>query len=113
MGKAEALDTVEEAFVNYDRPSHRMLAAANDRGLVMFTKYYLRIQKVIAKLFHDKPGRGIAIVALSKYFNDSQVLPNASFLHHMGNNPFSSGAFQYPDALEELLPVKTVMALFD
>ena len=113
MGKAEALDTVEEAFVNYDRPSHRMLAAANDRGLVMFTKYCLRIQKVIAKLFHDKPGRGIAIVALSKYFNDSQVLPNASFLHHMGNNPFSSGAFQYPDALDELLPVKTVMALFD
>ena len=113
LGKAEALDLVEEAFVNYDRPSHRILSAANDRGLVMFTKYYLRIQKVIAKLFHDKPGRGIAIVALSKYFNDSQVLPNASFLHHMGNNPFSSGAFQYPDALDELLPVKTVMALFD
>ena len=113
MGKAEALDLVEEAFVNYDRPSHRMLAAANDRGLVMFTKYYLRIQKVIAKLFHDKPGRGLALVTLSKYFNDSQVLSNSSALHRLGNNPNTAGAFQYPGALDELLPIKAGMSLFD
>jgi hypothetical protein len=113
MGKVEALDTVEEAFVNYDRPSHRLLAAANERGLVMFTKYYLRIQKVIAQLFHDKPGRAIAMAAWSKYFQDNQVLSHSSALYRIGNNPFTTGAFQFPGALDELLPIKAGMALLD
>lgn len=44
-----------DSFINYDLPDHMYLQYANDMGLVMFTKFFLGIQHVIAKLVRDKP----------------------------------------------------------
>ena len=46
---------VWEAFINYDIPQSSLMQYLNDMGILMFTKYAFRIQRVIAKNIMDKP----------------------------------------------------------
>lgn len=50
-----AYKTMIETFVNYDQPLNRYLAYANDMGLIMFVKYWVRIQRAGFNLIKEKP----------------------------------------------------------
>lgn len=102
LSSADALQQAEDSFVNYDLPSHRSIQFMNDMGLVMFTKYYMRIQKTIARLVRQKPARVIAGVALSHMINGLQTVIDSTWLNRIGNNPFQWGAAVYPGTLDEL-----------
>ena len=58
----DAIKTVMEDFVFYDVPDHKLLQYANDVGLVMFTKYYLRMQRVLLRKFKQHPLRGALLI---------------------------------------------------
>ncbi len=49
--KANTLNEIVETFINYDIPTSRELQWVNDVGMLMFTKFYFRIQKIIFKMF--------------------------------------------------------------
>ncbi|TKW65229.1 MAG: hypothetical protein DI616_15995 [Paracoccus denitrificans] len=102
LSQADALAQAEESFVNYDLPSHRSIQFMNDMGLLMFTKYYMRIQKTIARLVREKPARVIAGVALSHMISGLQTVIDSTWLNRIGNNPFQWGALNYPGTLDEL-----------
>lgn len=106
MSQKDALKQAEESFVNYDLPSHRKLQFMNDIGIVRFSKYYLRIQKVIARLVRERPARGLMLVALNHYFTGMQTVMDSSWVNHLGNNPLSNGPFGYVGALGELPAIK-------
>ena len=111
MDRESAIQLASDAFVNYDIPSHRTVQYLNDMGAVWFTKYYLRIQKVIASLYRDQPGRALAILALGEYFDTVPLLTDSQFIHRL-NNPFSIGALKFPSTLDDLATVKLGMAAF-
>lgn len=111
MTKDEATQMVSDAFINYDVPSHRLLQYANDMGFVYFSKYYLRIQKVIAHLYRDQPGRAMMMLVAGHYFQSMPTLMDASAVHHIGN-PFSTGALKYVTTLDEMATVKALMTPF-
>lgn len=105
LSQADALSQAEEAFVNYDLPSHRSIQFMNDMGLVMFTKYYMRIQKVIMRLFRQKPARVLAGVMASHMISNLQTVIDSTWWNRIGN-PLQWGAFNYPGTLDELPVVK-------
>lgn len=111
MDRESAIQLASDAFVNYDIPSHRTVQYLNDMGAVWFTKYYLRIQKVIATLYRDQPGRALAILALGEYFDTVPLLTDSQFIHRL-NNPFSIGALKFPSTLDDLATVKLGMSAF-
>ena len=111
LSKEEAVQLASDAFINYDVPSHRTVQYMNDMGFVWFTKYYLRIQKIIASLYKEKPGRAIAMLALEKYLGALPTLMDSSFVHRL-YNPLSDGALKYPGSLGELATVKMLMSPF-
>ena len=106
MSKEDAIQLASDSFVNYDLPSHRKLQYMNDMGFVMFTKYYLRIQKVIGHLYAENPGRAMALLATDYFFSSAPILTESGFTHHMGRNPFTLGALNYPGVLDELGTIK-------
>ena len=108
MSKADAVQLASDAFINYDIPSHRNLQYMNDMGFVRFTKYYLRIQKVIARLYADSPGRALAMLAFESYIANAPMLTDSGFFHKLGNNPFGLGALNYPGVLDELATIKAI-----
>lgn len=113
LSKAESLKKVQEAFVNYDVPTHRGIQYANDMGLLFFTKYYIRIQKVIMGLWRDNPGRGLALIALQHYFPGLSLITGSSFVGRLGNNPFDAGALNYPGALGDPITMKMALSPFN
>jgi hypothetical protein len=57
MDKSSALQAVIDQFVNYDLPTHKAIQYGNDIGLIWFSRYWLRIQKIIMKNFAENPAR--------------------------------------------------------
>jgi len=51
----EAVAACMEEFVNFNLPTHRMIDYGNEIGFLWFTRYALRVQKVIAQTAMDKP----------------------------------------------------------
>ena len=111
MGREEAIQLVSDAFINYDVPSHRLVQYANDTGLIFFSKYYLRIQKVIMHLYRENPARALALLVGSHYFDAVPTLMDSAAVARLGN-PFSTGALKYVTTLDELGTVNALMTPF-
>ena len=75
------LDLVED-YVNYDVPQHKMLQYANDMGMIRFTKYFLRTQRVIVKKWKQQPINNMASVWLQQVVGDQPDI-NDSFIGFM------------------------------
>lgn len=70
--EAEVSTRVLEAFINYDKPSSSGEQYANDMGLIYFTKFAKRIQKVIRESITRNPV-GVLLFLISQHtFVDSE-----------------------------------------
>lgn len=69
VNKKDRNDAINEAlaaFIYYDIPQPKYLQALNDSGLVMFTKFFLRIQPIIARMYTQNPVSAFSVLALQK-----------------------------------------------
>lgn len=106
-----AIQEASDAFVNYDIPMHRGLQYTDDMGITMFTKYFVRIQRVLLKMGRENPARVLLLALMNNYMD---LLPNvldSAAVSRIGNNPFNTGALQFPDSLGELSTVSGAMSL--
>lgn len=111
VSREEAITRASDAFVNYDIPTHRSTQYLNDMGLLMFTKYYLRIQRVLLQLFQEKPVRGMLMALMGGFVTGMETIHDSNLLGRLGNNPFSLGALRYPTVLDDLATVKAAVSL--
>lgn len=111
LSQADAIQEASDAFVNYDIPMHRGIQFTDDMGFTPFTKYFLRIQRVLLKLARENPARVLMAIGLNSYMDLGPIVLDSSFTHKIGNNPLRSGAFQFPGALDDLATVSAGMAL--
>ena len=65
MEHKKAIASVEDEFVNFNVPTHRMVEYGNKIGLLWFTKYGTRILKVIKDSAVDKPFDVLMALVLS------------------------------------------------
>lgn len=110
LTKTEALQQATEAFIHYDIPTHRTIQYLNNMGILPFTKYYMRIQKVIFQLWRTNPARALAMLSFNMFFDGVQTVMDSSIVARLGNNPLQWGALQYPAVLGELPLVKLGMS---
>jgi len=111
LSHEDAVQFVSEAFVNYDIPSGKGLQYANDMGAVMFTKYYLRIQRVILHVYHNHPTRAILLMLFDNYFAGMQTIADSSFWSNFGIR-VADGALGLPEAFAEGIPADMIGKLF-
>ena len=111
LSRSEAITRASDAFVNYDIPTHRSMQYLNDMGFLMFTKYYLRIQRVILQMFAEKPARMLMMSLFSGFFNGVETVLDSNMLSRLGNNPFATGALRYPTVLDDLATVNAAISL--
>lgn len=107
----QAVQLASDAFINYDVPTHRKLQYANDSGLVMFTKYYMRIQKMLVRIYREHPGRVIGMVGLEQMIGDQPTVLDSGMLKRFGN-PLNMGALDYFGSLDSLTTVKLLTSPF-
>jgi hypothetical protein len=78
----------------------------------MFTKYYLRIQRVLTELYQDHPVRAVLLAIFGAFFEGVTSVQDSSMFGRVGNNPFETGALALPGALDETLVMQGVMSPF-
>ena len=111
MSHDKAVAMAQNNFINYDVPTSKGMQYANDMGLVMFTKYNLRIQRALFNLLAKRPasaiGQAIIVSALSRlpYGIDPIVF------NQIGS-PFREGAFGLFSALDEPFPIQMLTKVF-
>jgi hypothetical protein len=64
--KQDAIDESLDYFIYYNEPADPMMTAANDYGMFMFAKFFLRIQRVAFRLLKDKPATSALAVIIDK-----------------------------------------------
>lgn len=111
MSSSEAIQEASEAFVNYDIPLHRKLQYLDKMGFIMFTKYFLRIQRVIRGRFREAPGKVMLLIAAQNYFSWLPSIIDSSILVRFGNNPVNSGALQFFTAGDDILTMKAALSI--
>lgn len=111
LSRSEAIQRASDSFVNYDIPMQRQLQYLDDMGLMMFTKYFLRIQRVLFRLVKEHPLQVLMMVALHNYLGSLPIVTDSMAVTRIGNNPLDIGALNYPFTLDDLGTVQATMSL--
>ena len=111
LSNDEALQIASDNFINYDIPTGKGLQYLNDMGLVMFTKYNLRIQKALFQLLKKRPATAMAQAIFINSFTNLEAGIDPLIWFNMGN-PLREGAFGLPGALDEPFPVQALGSIF-
>lgn len=112
MNHDEAIQRASDMFINYDVPTHRMVQYLNDMGLLMFTKYYIRIQRAILTLYREQPARALLVTLMDTLMPGLSLLTDSQAWEKIGN-PVQPGALGYPGVLDELATVKAGLSPFN
>jgi hypothetical protein len=111
LSRADAVIQASDSFVNYDIPMQRSLQYLDDMGIMMFTKYFLRIQRVLMKTAAENPARVLMLLAADQYLDLNSIVLDSSWFTRIGNNPLEEGAFKFINSLDDLATVSVPMEL--
>lgn len=101
MSKADAIHEASEAFVLYDVPLPKTIQYLDEMNVLPFIKYSLSIQRVLAKMFKDKPLAALNMVLMADVLGNLPVPTDSSYINRFGSNPLAAGALSYPGAVME------------
>lgn len=107
LSHEQAVVRAAEDFVNYDIPSHPGMHFLNRLGLVYFTKYYLRIQRVLLRNFEERPARAMLLLLQQHYFDGVQQIMDSLPTF---NNPLEPGALKLGEVWDDSLILRTLFS---
>lgn len=99
--KDKAIYEAQLSFINYDIPTNQFLDYMNRMGLMMFTKFFLRFQRVMVKLAYNAPVSSLMGHYAVEYM-DGQGVYDPFWLNRLGN-PLESSVFNLPNAMSEVI----------
>ena len=102
-----AIQIASNNFINYDMPTSRGMQYLNDMGIIMFSKYNLRIQKALFRLLERKPARALLQALVMHHGTDIPYGIDPIVWNQLGI-PFREGAFAFPSVIDE--PITMNMA---
>lgn len=113
MEPKDAVGRVMDDFINYDLPTGKYLQYMNDIGLLWFSKYLVRVQKVIFRLFKENPARALSFIAVNNLLGAG--IPNIMESSVLATSPLSR--FDDPfsmamSASDDLVTAKMAGSLF-
>ena len=76
--KEKAIVEIVDTFINYDIPTSPELQWLNDMGILMFTKFLFRIQRVILRTFIDNPINAMALQVIQDATINVADIPESS-----------------------------------
>ena len=95
MSKYDAINSSLAAFIYYDIPQNKNLQYLNDTGFLMFTKFFFRIQHIVARMYVNNPVSAFGSLAIQqalfpKPFNSNiaEYGLGSGLTHKPSLNPF-------------------------
>jgi hypothetical protein len=103
LSKKDAFKAISENFIQYDAPTNKLIQYLNDMGLLMFTKYTLRIIKPVFNLFSDRPATALLNMAAQSIAGFTSPVDSIGIGNILGRfvNPWES-MINAPDEIATL-----------
>ena len=98
----EAIAVAQENFLNFDIPQGQGMDYMNKVGLFMFTKFFIRFQRVLTKLMLEKPAQLVAHQMMLDGLFDMPSVMQPYLLYNIGN-PFDLGAVGMIGAADDMM----------
>jgi len=80
MTAEASVNNIKEVFIDYDAPTSKSLQYANDMNLLMFTKFAVRSQKIIAQTFTKAPARALGLLGLENVLGDMPTIDDGNII---------------------------------
>ena len=85
MNSQDSINMIVDVFIDYDLPTHKGIEYLNSIGGVFFTKFFLRIQKVILHTLKNSPARFFGLHYLQELFgNISDIFDSFGLTKDLG-----------------------------
>lgn len=101
----QAITRASNNFINYDVPTSKGMQYANDMGIMMFTKYNLRIQRALFELLAKRPATAIGQAIILNAISNLPPGIDPLVFNQIGI-PLRDGPLGLLGALDEPLPIK-------
>lgn len=98
MAFNDAVYEAQEMFINFDTPTTRSLDYANRLGLIRFTKFLLRFQKILVKTIRDKPASVILQSMATEHFLGAGSVTDSLLMTRLGV-PLDGSVLSLADAI--------------
>ncbi|MBE0974997.1 hypothetical protein IH776_27185 [Escherichia coli] len=98
----ESIAVAQENFLNFDIPQGQGMDYMNKIGLFMFTKFFIRFQRVLTKLMLEKPAQLVAHQMMLDGLFDMPSVMQPYLLYNIGN-PFDLGAVGMIGAADDMV----------
>lgn len=97
----EAVKRASESFINYDIPLPRSLAYMEGMGLTYFFKYFLGIQRVLARMMKERPASTMTMHLAGSFLDSIASVTDSAAVHRIGWNPLRWGVLEADTLLTE------------
>ncbi|RLB94471.1 MAG: hypothetical protein DRH26_01095 [Deltaproteobacteria bacterium] len=108
MNHQDALSAVNDEFINFALPTHRMIEHLNNIGLVWFSKYQLRVLKHIKNLVKEHPFTTLSTFILGAYIGDNNILNSIPGFTKDALQGFGNPMSMFADSINDILYVNGV-----
>ena len=108
----QAIQVAAESLVDYNIPTNHWLQAMNDYGFMRYTKYYIRIQKILARILATKSERLLVTQVLDSYLRNAEMINGSLITNKMGNL-VSQGALDLPQSFTSITPIDIGFSLLN
>ena len=111
LSTGDSINKIVDAFINYDIPTSRLIQYGNDIGLIWFSKYFIRVQKVILDTFKENPSQVLMTLALQNVLGDVSDVTDS--IIGLNKNPLSvvGDPISGLTAIGDILTVETAQKL--
>ena len=107
--KDEAIDLARTVFIDYDIPNSKAIQFVNDIGLWMFTKFALRIQRVLIHYIKTKPGKLVAEHVVSSGVMGNESILSVNIVNSFnGTHPLRNPTGGVLTMYEHALPIQMI-----
>lgn len=107
----QAITRASNNFINYDVPTSKGMQYANDMGLMMFTKYNLRIQRALFELMARRPASAVGQAIILNAISNLPAGIDPIVFNQIGI-PLRGGPLGLLGALDEPFPIKLMSGMF-
>lgn len=95
MSTEDSVNMIVDTFIDYDLPTHSSIEYLNSVGGVFFTKYFLRVQKIILANLASNPARVLGLELLQELWGNVSDITDSFAL-------FKDIGFMFKDPVEAL-----------
>lgn len=111
MSEAMAIAEAQDTFINFDIPTGPKMDYANRLGILRYTKFFIRIQKVLTRVLGKTPASMVLQHLMVENFTNEAGILDPFVLNRIGNNPFDLAPLSLPSVADDILTLKMVDAM--